>query len=472
MLYDWNPDKDSEIPIYVQLANHIRGLITSGVIKSGAKLPSRRTLTAKLDVSRNSVIAALELLIEEGLIISFPKCGFFVTDNWDISIANWQAYIKRARHRPGNSEIRHWSDAGGLTEFALSPDFDCGPYLQESFISAMNKMSKLDMKCKFSKFGFLGLREAIVKHVRTFGIKADVDNILICPSNILVLYPLYESLMTSGSNFFYEQSNLIMAISNIHSIGMNMIPIPLDQHGLSVTELKKNISRYKHPVLHLDLTDQAPTGIVMSRKRKRDLMDIINEHRLPVVEIDHLRDAWHDKPFPYPLKSMDEQGNIIYMGSMIRSCPCDLQMTWLIADKYIVDHLADVLVQNGIKANFLMQIAQAELFDSGAYYELMEGVREFIKKRREKALGYLKTHLSDIALWKEKNCGFHFWLEFPNVNIRKVFENSYFHDFHPGYFFDLKDNSHILLCPASLRDADIEKSIIEISETVRASMVK
>lgn len=462
-------DKNSGTPLYIQLAEAIRSRIESGVFKRGEKLPSKRKMMSVLDLGKNTISTAMDVLVQEGMVKAYQKSGYFVAEQWDINIPDWQAYIKRAKHKPGNNELRFWADAGGLTDFGLSRDFDTSPFIVEAFNNALVRSYDLTCKNDYSVYGYLPLRESLIKHLKLSGINAEIDNILICPGSIQVLYPVYESLMTSGSNFLHEKSNLIVAISDIHSLGMNMIPIDVDQHGLSSVELEKAILKYKHPVLHVDPTDQAPTGIVVSKKRKAEIMKIINKYKLPVVEIEHLQDAWYNKPFPPSFKSMDTFGNVIYIGMLIRSCPFDLQISWIVADKYIIRHLSNVMIQDGIKPNFFMQIVADEMFRSGMYYKMMHAVRCFIKKRREIALGFCEKHLKDIGIWNEKNCGFHFWLEFPGTNTKALFKNNYYKTFHPGHFFDKQDTTHILLCPASIKEDEIETSIIEIAGLIKKS---
>lgn len=61
-------DKDSAIPYYLQLANTLRGQISSGAFDSGELLPSERELCDSYNVSRSTVRQAIQLLREEGLI--------------------------------------------------------------------------------------------------------------------------------------------------------------------------------------------------------------------------------------------------------------------------------------------------------------------------------------------------------------------------------------------------------------------
>ncbi len=469
MLYKWKSLEGSNLPLYVQLAEHIRSLISTGRIKSGSKLPSREKLVSFLKVSKVTVSSALALLAQEGVLTAHNKARYTVTENWKDNLPDWYAYVKRAKHKPGITEYRYWADADGLTDFGMSSDFTLRPFIKDAFKTALDKIDDSNEIAKFTKYGYKPLLEALAVYFNRIGIESKPENILICQNIIHLLYPLYESLMTSGSNFLHEQANLIMTISNIHSIGMNMLPVAMDQSGLSVTALEKHTVKHKHPVLHIDPTDHAPTGIVMSKKRKLELMNFVTKHRIPVVEIDHFREIWHDKPFPAPLKAMDKLGNVIYVGSFVRSYPFDIQVSWIVADPYIIEHLSDVMVQTGVKASFLNQIAAADLISSGKYDEITEAMRAFVRQRREKALALCRKYLQGMAQWEEKHCSFHFWLNFPGVNIRKLGENSEFKGFYPGYFFEKNDKSHILLCPASIKEDELEETIRTIALMVKTS---
>jgi DNA-binding transcriptional MocR family regulator len=190
---------------------------------------------------------------------------------------------------------------------------------------------------------------------------------------------------------------------------------------------------------------------------------------MPMVEIDHSANIWHDRPALAPLKSMDKNDNIIYLGSMLKCHPYDFQLSWIVADRYIVEHLSNVFIQTGVKPNFTMQLIADELFRSGAIYEMMQDMKTFIRKRSALTLSLCEKHLKAKGFWVEKNCNFHFWLNFPDINFKNIFsKRGLITNIYPGYFFDKADTSHILLCPASIQEKDIEKTIMELSFLVNS----
>ena len=63
---------------YMQLFYHMRREVLEGILPVGSKLPSKRTLSAELNISLVTVERAYELLCDEGYIESRPRSGFYV----------------------------------------------------------------------------------------------------------------------------------------------------------------------------------------------------------------------------------------------------------------------------------------------------------------------------------------------------------------------------------------------------------
>lgn len=74
-----NPN--SSVPVYLQIADHIRGAVAAGVYRSGEAIPSVRTLALDLTVNPNTVQRAFEELEREGLIEVRKGLGMFVSKN-------------------------------------------------------------------------------------------------------------------------------------------------------------------------------------------------------------------------------------------------------------------------------------------------------------------------------------------------------------------------------------------------------
>ena len=73
-------DRESAVPIIRQLYGRIREDILSGRLRPGTRLPSTRDLARRLQISRNVVLEAYDLLYAEGFLAPKRGAGTYVAD--------------------------------------------------------------------------------------------------------------------------------------------------------------------------------------------------------------------------------------------------------------------------------------------------------------------------------------------------------------------------------------------------------
>lgn len=71
----------SKLPLYEQLVEQLRKQIVLGNAAPGSPLPSVRQLSVELGVNPNTIQKAYREMEQEGLIVSLPDRGSFVTSD-------------------------------------------------------------------------------------------------------------------------------------------------------------------------------------------------------------------------------------------------------------------------------------------------------------------------------------------------------------------------------------------------------
>jgi GntR family transcriptional regulator len=71
-------DRDSEVPLYFQLAAELHRMLELGTWEPGARFPTERELEEEFDVSRAVIRPALDLLVGDGTIFRVKGSGAFV----------------------------------------------------------------------------------------------------------------------------------------------------------------------------------------------------------------------------------------------------------------------------------------------------------------------------------------------------------------------------------------------------------
>ena len=72
-------DPKSATPVYVQVANILRQRIQDGRLEPDRPVPSEQQLQQEFGIARGTARKSIALLREEGLVITVPGRGSFVT---------------------------------------------------------------------------------------------------------------------------------------------------------------------------------------------------------------------------------------------------------------------------------------------------------------------------------------------------------------------------------------------------------
>ena len=225
------------------------------------------------------------------------------------------------------------------------------------------------------------------------------------------------SLLSAGSTVYAEAPSYIKSLQVFQSAGMKLAGVPMDEHGLDVDALgrlmgggsqsegmtaavpsapqtslppRAKATRENDAVLYTIPTNHNPTGVTMSEPRRRALIASCVANRLPIIEDCAYQDLIFDGDTPHTLKSFDETGMVITLGSASKALAPGLRIGWIVADERIVQRLADVKMQMDYGASTLSQWVFARFLSSGLYDEYMVSLRMQLRRRRDAALETLE----------------------------------------------------------------------------------
>ncbi|MBE5766395.1 MAG: GntR family transcriptional regulator [Clostridiales bacterium] len=71
----------SKQPLYEQLVEQLRRQLVLGVVKAGEAMPSVRQLATELGINPNTIQKAYRRMEDEGMIVSVPGRGSFVSED-------------------------------------------------------------------------------------------------------------------------------------------------------------------------------------------------------------------------------------------------------------------------------------------------------------------------------------------------------------------------------------------------------
>ncbi|CEJ96338.1 Predicted transcriptional regulator of N-Acetylglucosamine utilization, GntR family [Caballeronia glathei] len=92
-------DAQNDTPLYLQLAAKLATAIHAGAWSAGEALPSERTLSEGVGVSRITARNAIALLVEQGLIRRVRGAGSFITPRVEDPLSRLTGFTKKMEQR-------------------------------------------------------------------------------------------------------------------------------------------------------------------------------------------------------------------------------------------------------------------------------------------------------------------------------------------------------------------------------------
>ncbi|MEH7373616.1 PLP-dependent aminotransferase family protein [Neobacillus drentensis] len=474
---DWILNKSSLIPLHQQIYEFMKRKIINGEWTVGTKIPTQRDLAKKFNVNRSTIVYALDELSADGLIESKVGRGTFVVNNtWSLLASvpppDWNSYVKSGSYQPNNKTIQEINRAEINPTVIRLGTGELSPELLP--VKEMEQMFKRHSPHTFSlgysePKGSLYLREMISNYLKTKKIEVSPQSIMIVSGGLQALQLISLGLLHRDSTIFLETPSYLNSVHVFQSAGMNLLGIPMDEEGIRPEAIGRLKKQHNGALLYTIPTFHNPTGILMSANRRKELLDVCKNEKLPIIEDDVYGDLWFENPPPNPLKSIDGQGLILYIGSMSKTLSPGLRIGWIVGPEPVIDRLADIKMQTDYGSSSLSQFIVAEWLSSGLYDEHVKKIRTELKFRRDFTLEILNKHFTQLATWNIPQGGFYIWLQIKKqISIRKLFEKALNEGIllNPGNIYDHNDQFHLRLSYAYASLHELKKGLIRLSELI------
>jgi GntR family transcriptional regulator, regulator for abcA and norABC len=475
---NWMPDKTSVTPLYIQIKDFIQEKIENGEWTIGTKIPSQRKLAEHWGVNRSTIVQAFDELIADGFLEGQSGKGTQVKNNlWTLfsssPVTDWSQYVEKGIYQPNLPTIQDIHKIEPSPNYIRLGTGEPSPELfpKEMMAEILNRLSvKIQSLGYAEEKGLIELREQLSIYLKTIGIQASPSSILIVSGALQALQLISLGLLRRGATIFLEKPSYLSSLNVFQSAGVQLHGITVDQFGPSIRYIKQQKKRQEASLLYVNPTFHNPTGYVMSLPYRKELLAACEEVQLPVIEDDVYRELWLDTPPPPPIKSLDQSGKVLYIGSISKALSPGLRIGWIVGPEPVINRLADIKMQTDYGASSLSQLAVAEWFSSGLYGEHLEKMRASLRLRRETMVRILEREFVGIAKWEKPLGGFYIWLHLlDSISLKELFEAAFREGLllNPGNLYDQSAVHQIRLSYAYASLADLETGLMKLAKIIK-----
>jgi GntR family transcriptional regulator / MocR family aminotransferase len=380
-------ERADPVPLAVQISAQLEAAVTGGVLHAGDRLPSSRDLAVSLGVSRTVVTNAYARLFAEGWLEGRHGSGTYVAD-----VAPPPAVLRAARHRAAAALTRatapaaKWSStpagadgpAGRPAPIDLQPGISWADGIDPAAWRRAWRQAGAHLPSRWpDPYGLPELREAIAAYLRrSRGLAVGPERVLITQGVSSGLALLADVLLMPGDQAGIEEPGYPTGREVLHRAGARVVPCRVDAHGIVPEELPDDLR-----LLYTTPAHQYPLGGRLPVSRRQALIAWARATGAIIVEDDYDSEFRYDVgPLP-ALHSMDPDV-IVYLGTASKILATAFGAGWLVAPPELVDKLAALRPQLGVRIPEPVQHAILALLRSGDLERHIRRMRLEYARRR------------------------------------------------------------------------------------------
>ena len=403
LLPNLNPNE--KIPLYMQLYKYIRNEILSGHIPSESKLPSIRSLSKDLNLSKNTIESAYEQLIAEGYVKSKNRSGLYVeqieTEFKNLTKNSLNSF-KEKLYKNHEQKIKYDFSSGQI-------DLPSFPYnhFRKILGQCIDEYSN-ELLLYGDHKGDYGLRYEIAKYIHhSRGVVCSPDQIIISSGTQQSLNLLCHILSNLHSCVAFEDPSYLGAKAVFKHFNFNIAPIKLEADGIDIECLNESKSR----IVYVTPSHQYPYGMVMPISKRLKLLHWAKENDGIIIEDDYDGEfRYKGKPIP-SLQGLDETGKIIYLGSFSKSLMPSMRISYLVLPEIFLNIYEQQYMIYQQSVPRLLQKSLEIFMKEGFWEKHLRKSKVLYKKKQELLISSIINYLGKNVTIIGADSGLHLLLK-------------------------------------------------------------
>jgi DNA-binding transcriptional MocR family regulator len=162
---------------------------------------------------------------------------------------------------------------------------------------------------------------------------------------------------------------------------------------------------------------QNPTGITTNQGHRELLLALCEEHRVPLVEDGFEEEMKYFGQAVLPIKSMDSQGIVLYVGTFSKVVFPGQRIGWIAAPREAILRLTDIKHASCIAGNTLAQAAAARFCTGGEFEAYLRRIHRVYRRRMQALLQGLERHMPDGVRWTRPSGGYTAWATLEGIGM-------------------------------------------------------
>ncbi|NGF75239.1 PLP-dependent aminotransferase family protein [Fluviicola sp. SGL-29] len=413
--------------LYQRIATVLTEQIKNGTLKTGDKMPSLRTLHKEYGVSMNTAIQAYLELEANGLIVSRPQSGYYVsykpaylsvpsvsTPSNQAKSESVETLISKVYSTLSNNDVTRLSL--GVPENELLPIAK----LNKELVNAMRALPGSGTEYEEIQ-GNRKLRRDIARLTYTWNGNLSEDDIVTTAGAMNAISFGLMALTQKGDTIAVESPVYFGILQLAKSLGLNVIELPTHPvTGIESDALKKILPKIKLCMLVSNFNN--PLGSCMPDEHKKEVVKMLAEKNIPLIEDDLYGDVYFGNSRPKPCKAFDEEGLVLWSGSVSKTLAPGYRVGWLAPGKF-KDKIVHQKLIHTVSSTTITQEAIANFLEKGRYEHHLRKLRSELHANSLQFARAVAEYFPEGSKISQPQGGFMLWVELDKrIDTRELYD--------------------------------------------------
>lgn len=432
-------DKNSNQPIYLQIAQELSIAIQRGILVCNQKLPGSRVLAEDLKVHRNTITRAYDELQEQGWIQIKHKSGAFITSIQERnsfkpskSISVNQPFLTKSGFSFTSSNLL--SDPFEYTNSPLvfnhgSADVSLAKVNDLVNLYSMNMKRKSNQKKMgyYQEKGNEYFKRQLSNYLNlTRALYINKHNLLISRSMEMSLYLLCQVLIAPKDSIVVGELSYFGANMIFQKVGGKILKVKIDSYGICTKDLRRLCQSNPIRAIYTMPQGHYPTTCSMSKERQIELIALAQEFDFIIFEDASDYDFSYSTNDSLSLIKQDPNARVVYIGSFGRSLAPGFRASFIVGPQDLIVELENYAGLIDRQGDVLMELALGEMIEEGSAVRHLNKSIQVYKKRRDNLAYLLDTYLKDYFDYDLPNAGLAIWVKAKKtINLLKLSNLAY-----------------------------------------------
>ncbi|MBC8536318.1 PLP-dependent aminotransferase family protein [Feifania hominis] len=221
-------------------------------------------------------------------------------------------------------------------------------------------------------------------------------------------------LCNEGDTVLCENPSFVGALNAFRSYNVNLVGIPLESDGLDLNALEHALKTEKNVrFLYVIPNFQNPAGITTSLEKRRAIYELAKRYGIMILEDNpygELRFAGQDVP---AIKSMDEDGIVIYCGSFSKILSSGLRVGYATAPAAVVSKMVIAKQCCDVHTTLLSQMIADEFLSNYDLEAHLQKIRDLYREKSSCMLACIDEHFDARVTTTRPEGGLFLWSTLP-----------------------------------------------------------